>query len=97
MQHDVVESRLAEGWRSSVLQGYLAHETPPPQDPTVSLCLETYSDPLGGAVSYDCGAPIGSAENLASRPGTGDLPLGQVGIKKGLAFCSPAQAFHTKK
>ena len=31
-----------------VLRGYLAHETPPPpQDPTVALCLGTCDDPRG--------------------------------------------------
>ena len=34
-----------------VLQGYLAHENPPPpQDPTVALCLGTYGDPRGTPV-----------------------------------------------
>jgi len=40
------------------LQGYLAHKNPPPQDPTVALCLGRHSDPLEVDVSYERGTPV---------------------------------------
>ena len=64
---------LAGGWRQhrhSTLQGYLAHETPPPQDPTVALCLGFFDDPRGMGVSYERGTPAReeSATGATSRP-----------------------------
>ena len=44
--------------RTPPLQGYLAHENPPPQDPTVALCLGTCGDPMGVGVSYERGIPV---------------------------------------
>ena len=45
-----------------MLQGYLAHNTPPPRlDPTVALRLGTYGGPRGGGVSYERGTPVGGA------------------------------------
>ena len=42
-----------------LVQGYLAHKKPPPpQDPTVALCLETYGDPRGVGVSDERGTPV---------------------------------------
>ena len=44
---------LGKKGASCRIQGYLAHENPPPpQDPTVALCIESYGGPRGGAVSY---------------------------------------------
>ena len=38
------------------IRGYLAHKKhPPPQDPTVGLCLGTYGDPVGLGVCYERG------------------------------------------
>ena len=36
-----------------------SQETPPPEDPTVALCLGTYGDPLGVGVSYERSTPAG--------------------------------------
>ena len=49
------------------LQGYLAHKNPPPpQEPTVALCLEFNGGPGGGvAVSYEQGTPVGGARGKA--------------------------------
>ena len=35
-----------------------SQEPPPPQDPTVALCLGTYGDPRGVGVSYERGTPV---------------------------------------
>ena len=41
------------------LQGYLAHQNPPPpQDPAVALCPGSYGDPRGVGVSYERGIPV---------------------------------------
>jgi hypothetical protein len=41
------------------LQGYLAHEKPPPpQDPAVGLCLGPYDGPGEGCVSYERGTRV---------------------------------------
>ena len=43
--------------RQSVVQGFLPHKNPPPQDPTVALCLGTYDGPGGGGVLM-CEVPL---------------------------------------
>jgi len=51
------------GFAVRVVQGLLAHKTPPPPlDPTVALCLGTYGDPMGVGVSYERGTPVHLAE-----------------------------------
>jgi hypothetical protein len=39
-----------------------SYEPPPPQDPTVALCLETCGDPVGVGVSYGR-APLGRSRH----------------------------------
>ena len=42
------------------VQGYLAHNPPPPPlDPTVGLCLGFWGVPGGWAFSYERGTPVG--------------------------------------
>ena len=43
---------------AAAIQGHLAHKTPPPQDPTVALCLGTYGDLREVGVSYERGTPV---------------------------------------
>ena len=52
---------------------YLAHKTPPSQDTTVALCLETYGDLGGVGVSCERGIPV--VVDLARRAADpGSLP-----------------------
>ena len=46
------------GMTASQLQGYPTHKPPPPQDPTVALCLGTYGDPRGAGVSDERGTSV---------------------------------------
>ena len=47
------------------VQGYLAHEkTPPPQDPTVGVCLGPCGGPRGWMFSYERGTPVGPRQDM---------------------------------
>ena len=53
---------------NSRLQGFLAHEkTPLSRDPTVSICVGPYGGPMGSAVSYERGTPVGRARLEAAH------------------------------
>ena len=41
-----------------IYRGTSLTRTPPPQDPTVALCLGTYGDPMGVGVSHERGTPV---------------------------------------
>ena len=41
-----------------VYRGTSLVRTPPPQDPSVALCLGIYRDPMGVGVSYERGTPV---------------------------------------
>ena len=54
---------------------YLAHKKqPPPQDPTVALCLGTYGGHGGGVVSYERGT---SVQDPCIEPGSVDQGRGR--------------------
>ena len=56
LQEIPVESAV---WGMDLVQKYLANKNPPPpQVPTVALCLGTYGDPRGVGVSYERGTPV---------------------------------------
>jgi len=56
------------------VHGYLAHKkTPPPQDPTVGLCLGPYGGPRGWAFSYERGTPVGASKQQEPAPRCGTL------------------------
>ena len=53
--HDVVPGASL----SQLLQGYLAQKkAPPPQDPTVGICVGPYGGPKGGAFVYERVTPV---------------------------------------
>ena len=47
----------APSYRGTSLMGNI----PPPEDPTVALCLGTYSGPMGVGVSCERGTPVGGS------------------------------------
>ena len=56
---------LDRGWGA---QGYLAHKkTPPPQDPTVALCLRTYGGAGGQGAPYEQGTPAACAQTYLTE------------------------------
>ena len=47
--------------RQRAYRGTSLIRTPPPEDPTVALCLGTCGDPRGVGVSYERGTPAGGS------------------------------------
>ena len=46
--------RTAPYWGTSLIR----NTCPPPQHPTVALCIETYSDPMGVGVPHERSTPV---------------------------------------
>ena len=44
-----------------------SYEIPPPQDPTVALCLGTCGDPRGVGVCYEQGTPVKTTREFEPR------------------------------
>ena len=64
-----------------LLQGYLAHKTPPPLDPTAGLCLGPFDDPKGVGVSYERGSLVSNRKSWEHANASPKL-LSPVGSRK---------------